>query len=568
MRRLSSDVSDRDICCGSASGEKWYTYPAGVEGIVNPLLRFPVIHIQQRNIMPFYYHLASKRMSDSPDEMLPPMEPLQRLPQQPLISPTGARLVLCNDDIGYPDHTDPSLPGMGRWFDNIASTDTKTFLQASNKFVNYPIYPAYPLSWVWPAVVLTPEEYTLRVGGMSVAELRSQLEKYWGRGGIPGAAVDDDYQDMWVPAWAPENTDDPYELSWDFRGMIDEGEKTTPLDPTIFSHWVNRECSKWLSYFIVKNHTFGVVHAWFSAFLGVTRESLYWMARFPTGDSGIQHLKFRMSFDLCIKDYDEVVDGIPSLPFDTKITTQRGMQVISETIDKMYPRRVWDICANTIIPATWFCSPPCPLTKRCMVPLGVKPISHAWVADGDLTYIMTEANQSMWPIPLPRGVQLEDIRGEMIRLGVRYAWLDVLCLRQELRPALTKDLPIPVSREVIKCREQRRLKEWEVDVPTIGEIYSDLEMYSIYRRGPIVIFMSGLGRPFRDEGWASERHWLRRAWTIQETPVLSQCLIAGLPGGVNYKWKDGVSGSDWPWNCKVCNMLSQIYNIHIVSFQE
>ena len=73
--------------------------------------------------------------------------------------------------------------------------------------------------------------------------------------------------------------------------------------------------------------------------------------------------------------------------------------------------------------------------------------------------------------------------------------------------------------------------------------------------------MSGLGRPFRDEGWASERHWLRRAWTVQETPALSQCLIAGLPGGVDYGWKDG-SGSIWPWNCKVCNVLSQIYHIH------
>ena len=230
----------------------------------------------------------------------------------------------------------------------------------------------------------------------------------------------------------------------------------------------------------------------------------------------------------------------------------------------MFPRRVWDICANTIIPATWFCGPPCPLTGSSEIPLGVKPISHAWVADGDLTYIMTEANQGMWPIPLPRGVQLEDIRGEMVRLGVRYAWLDVLCLRQEFRPALAKDLAIPVSREVIKYREQCRLKEWEVDVPTIGAIYSDLERGTgIYRGGLMVIFTSGLGRPFRDEGWASERHWLRRAWTLQETPVLSRCLIAGLPGGVNYEWQGSNSGSHWPWNCKVCNILSQIYNFNI-----
>ena len=74
-------------------------------------------------------------MSHSPNEMHPP-EPLQRLPQQPLISPTGARLVLCNDNVGYPDRTDPSSSGMGEWFDNIESGDTKAFLRLGN--VPYP----------------------------------------------------------------------------------------------------------------------------------------------------------------------------------------------------------------------------------------------------------------------------------------------------------------------------------------------------------------------------------------------------------------------------------------------
>ena len=473
------------------------------------------------------------------------MEPLQRLPQQPLIGPKGARLVLCNNNTGYPDHTDPSSPGRGRWFDNIASIDIKTFFQASNKFVDYANDSKHSLLWIWPAVVLTSEECKLRVGEMSVTELRSQLEKYWGRGGILGAAAADGY------ARASDNTDDPSELFWN---PCEEEQKTTRLDPTIFNRWVNRECAQWLSYFIAKNHTFGVVHAWFSAFLGVTREFLYEIAKKSIGDSlvAVGDLKSRMSFDLCIEDYDEIVDGLPCLPFHTKTrTNKRGLQVISEPIDKMFPRRVWDICANTIIPATWFCGPPCPLSWDCMLPLGVKPISHAWVAEADLTYIMTEANQQMWPIPLPRGVQLEDIRGEMIRLGVRYAWLDVLCLRQEFWPALAKDLATP-AREIVEKHNECREMEWKVDVPTIGAIYSELGNFSIYRGGPIVIFMSGLGRPFRDEGWASERHWLRRAWTLQETPPLSQCLIGGLPGGANHEWEDDISGSRWPWNCKVC----------------
>ena len=480
-----------------------------------------------------------------------PIGPLQPLPQQPLISPAGARLVLCGRYTGDPEKTSQ---GRGRWFDNIAGTDTKTFLRAIN--------PPKPSGGeddedddedTWPAVVLMPEEYKLRVGGMSVTELRSQLEKYWGQGGIPGIA-DDGYQDMWVPAWAPDNTNDPYLLSWYSEDSEGSKLETSPrLDPALFSHWVNRECAPWLSYFIAKNHTFGAVHAWFAAFIGVIRGSLEELAESLINMEAVSNVKFRMSFDLCIKDYDEVVDGIPSLPVETKIMASKGMQVIHSTINDMFPRRIWDICANTVTPATWFCGPTCPLTANILVgTMGVTPVSHAWVADRELVFIVTEANQQLWPIPIPRGVQLEDIRGEMIRLGVRFAWVDVLCLRQQAQPALAKDLAFPASREVVERREQRRLEEWKVDVPTIGAIYSNQHEEDLYGSKPTVVFMSGLGRPFQGEGWTSERHWLKRVWTLQETPVLSRCIIAGLQGGASYQWDGGINSENlWPWNCKV-----------------
>ena len=101
---------------------------------------------------------------------------------------------------------------------------------------------------------------------------------------------------------------------------------------------------------------------------------------------------------------------------------------------------------------------------------------------------------------------------------------------------------------IIERREQRRLEEWKVDVPTIGAIYSNLDQDGVYGGGPIVIFMSGLGRSFRHEGWDSNRHWLRRAWTLQESPALSKCLIAGLPGECSW---GSVRPSSWPWDCKV-----------------
>ena len=340
------------------------------------------------------------------------MEPPQFLPQQPLTGPSGERLVLCNTDAGYPRSTDSSSPGRGKWYGNIAHTDTKRFLQEGYDG-DAPI--ATMFRWRWHAVVLKPEEYSLRVGGMSVTRLRRQLEEYWGRGGIPGDGVENGYQDMWVPGWAPSYTDSPYDLKWYIPVPLME---SPPLDSAIFSRWVDRECALWLGYFIAENHTFGVVHAWFAAFLGVTLESLSGIAKFFTDAAQVQgqnnemvmaaisQLKFWMSFDVCMEHYDKVVDGIPALPLhDMMITNEQGMQVIKNGKHEMSPRRIWDICANTVIPATWLCGPICPLVGTFRVNLlGICPVSHAWVANEDLSFVLTEANQQLWPIPLPRGL--------------------------------------------------------------------------------------------------------------------------------------------------------------------
>ena len=79
-------------------------------------------------------------------------------------------------------------------FNNIASQDATGFLRDISGMGSD--FLAYGGRWRWPAVVLTPEEYKLRVGGMSVTRLRQQLENYWGQGGILGAAVEEGYQDM------------------------------------------------------------------------------------------------------------------------------------------------------------------------------------------------------------------------------------------------------------------------------------------------------------------------------------------------------------------------------------
>ena len=412
-------------------------------------------------------------------------------------SESGARLVLYGHTSGSSYNLSKQL-----WFDNIASRNTAEFLRDINKENTF--YWDVEGEREWPAVVLTPEECKLRVGGMSVTELRQKLADYWGQS---DAAVGWGYQDMAAPTIGRE--------------------RLTPANHRVLSQWVDRECTQWLNYFIAKNHTFGAVHAWYAAFLGVTRRSLDNLSKSvthiarshqaktrwhdPMGEAfmeSIHLIKFRMSFDVCIEGHDEVVDGLPSLPSNTVTTAnEKGIQIIHDSIHNLLPRRIWDICANTVIPATWFCGPPCPLTSRQEVgALGVKPVSHAWVADEDRNNILTEANQQMWPIPLPKGVLLEDVREQMIHLGVRYAWLDVLCLRQRAQPTLKTELVIPVSREVVKDvalrteamesiplhmkeeaavkrREQHRLEEWKVDVPTIGAIYSNLGKHGLYGGG-------------------------------------------------------------------------------------
>lgn len=200
-------------------------------------------------------------------------------------------------------------------------------------------------------------------------------------------------------------------------------------------------------------------------------------------------------------------------------------------------RRVWDICANRVIP--WADS---------LEPQAIVPISHAWVDQEDREYIATSVNYYLWPVPLPRGVELEDIRKELIQHNIRYAWLDVLCLRQEAQPQLSpsksqtldaKMRRFPTScphsesySGLVKRREERRMKEWEVDVPFIGNLY----MLSSH----VLVYLSGLGRPFNaNQDWGDSRNWLRRAWTLQETKPRENTIIGGLSEGMD------------PWVCKV-----------------
>ncbi|KAK0245485.1 hypothetical protein EDD85DRAFT_19747 [Armillaria nabsnona] len=147
----------------------------------------------------------------------------------------------------------------------------------------------------------------------------------------------------------------------------------------------------------------------------------------------------------------------------------------------MKPRRVWDLYSNRVVP--WW---------SCRASTVLRPISHAWVDEADRDDVWTPINGCEWPVPTPKGANFDLIRIEMLNLRVEYTWLDVLCLRQRGGP-----------------KEDLRVEEWKLDVPTIGAIY--LDAY-------VVCYLSGLGLPLslKEGDLESKRCWFRRAWTVQE----------------------------------------------------
>ncbi|KIP09421.1 hypothetical protein PHLGIDRAFT_67628, partial [Phlebiopsis gigantea 11061_1 CR5-6] len=134
-------------------------------------------------------------------------------------------------------------------------------------------------------------------------------------------------------------------------------------------------------------------------------------------------------------------------------------------------------------------------------------VSHSWMAPPQRQYVWTAVNARQWSVPIPDDVSLAQIRIELLNLGAEYVWLDVLCLRQNGRDA---------------DEEALRAAEWTLDVPTIGHVYHQ------GANQPVICYYSGLGRPFTVEAGvlAGERHWMNRAWTLQENR--EQSIVAGI----------------------------------------
>ncbi|KAK0433521.1 hypothetical protein EV421DRAFT_1718524 [Armillaria borealis] len=197
---------------------------------------------------------------------------------------------------------------------------------------------------------------------------------------------------------------------------------------------------------------------------------------------------------------------------EKKDREKRQKALVGNRIVNMWlrPRRVWDLYSNRVVPY-W-------ITDTGYEYRSPRPISHAWMDEKDRAVVWTPINGYEWPVPIPKDADLNLIRIEMLNLGLEYAWLDVLCLRQVGGPG-----------------EDLRTEEWELDVPTIGAVYQSGQ--------DVVCYLSGLGRPLtlKEGDLESDRSWFRRAWTLQEIGREEYRVIAGdTPDGpLHAECKDG-----------------------------
>ena len=175
---------------------------------------------------------------------------------------------------------------------------------------------------------------------------------------------------------------------------------------------------------------------------------------------------------------------------------------VQELITSPYlvmPRRLWDLRSNRVVDFR--------MLHATQSTIKIRPtfwaVSHSWT--GEMFPVWTTINQRQWPVPLPKNISIDYLRSELLTLGAEYVWIDVVCLRQQSE---VDDL------------EQLRKEEWKLDVPTIGNIYR--------AAAKIVRYFNGLGVCFSNDGWDDSRHWLQRAWTLQEIANENTTINGGI----------------------------------------
>jgi len=190
---------------------------------------------------------------------------------------------------------------------------------------------------------------------------------------------------------------------------------------------------------------------------------------------------------------------------ETAVYTDDTGQALIKSPYRIMPRRIWDLKSNRVVEFRMLHSEV--LAREYVSDLETASptfwaITHSWT--NEMSPVTTSINQYQWPTPLPRGLDLDHgVRQELLHKGAEYVWLDVLCLRQHST-----------------ANDHTKEDEWKLDVPTIGNIY----------RAAVGIarYFNGLGQTFSTKGWDHPRHWLGRAWTLQEIRSENTTYNAGI----------------------------------------
>ncbi|KAH6905204.1 hypothetical protein BKA70DRAFT_1108225 [Coprinopsis sp. MPI-PUGE-AT-0042] len=178
---------------------------------------------------------------------------------------------------------------------------------------------------------------------------------------------------------------------------------------------------------------------------------------------------------------------------------------------RLPPRRMWDLYSN----------------RSVCEPQSFYAVSHSWVDERERRWVSSKVNGGEWRVPLPYDVSLERVRIEILNLifqryqalrqtlkledrrfqapPAAYAWMDLLCLRQQDNEAQGDHL---------------QPQEHSIDVPTIGYVYQ--------RCHAVVQYFCGLGRALVYGNEEGERHWLNRAWTLQELGRKDKAITGGI----------------------------------------
>ena len=263
-------------------------------------------------------------------------------------------------------------------------------------------------------------------------------------------------------------------LSRSLAALVGLGEETIKAK----HQWIHND----VRYFIARNFDFGLAYA---------ASRVAWK---HFNDHSMDSNAISIQRSLWHK-YVQMLDEARSKAIEIDHSNS-GQELIISPYSIM-PRRLWDLKSNRVVdfrmlhaaqsttPAFW-------------------AVSHSWTSN--MTFLQTAINQYQWPVPFPNNITLEYLRSELQNFGAEYIWIDVVCLRQQSE---------------VDFLEQLKRKEWKLDVPTIGNIYRAATN--------IVRYFNGLGVGFSKSGWDNERHWLQRAWTLQEIAGENITINGGIP---------------------------------------